>query len=210
MKLVGASQQQRRDFMYDASGTTTASTAGLVLARSQARSYLYIANNSNGPLWFEFDGPRGTAVMAGSGFTQTVASVTVTNAGFGFTVPPTIQFLGGGPGGGGGQFINTAYLGLGQPDGDSPSSPAKAHAVLTAGAISSIVIDSPGAGYVTAPYVHIHSHRLDPYGCAIPSAGVGIMIPAGGFKEWNGSCCPTEAVSVFGTGTQAYVVKWMT
>lgn len=211
MKWQGTSQQQRRDFMYDASGVTVANEPGLVLARSLSRSYLYLANNSNGPLWFEFDGPRATATITNG----VVTSVALTNAGFNFTRPPVIRFEGGGPGGGGGKNINTSYLGLGQPDsGSSPSHVAKGVAVMTGSpgnqGVASITISDGGSGYVCAPYVHIYSDDLDPYGVAIPSAGVGIMITAGGEKEWNGSCCPTESISVFGAGVQGFICRFMT
>lgn len=203
MKLVSAGNQQVRHFLYDASGSV-AGTAQLVLARSLARSLLYIKNTSLGPLWVEFDGARATATLSGS----SVTSCAITNAGFNYTKPPLVRFLGGGLAMG-----NTSYLGLNQPNGPSPSHPATGRAVMTgsAGALSvgSIVIDDAGSGYVIAPYVQLISSDLDPYGGAVPSAGVGWELAPGEAVTFNGTCCPTESVSIYGQDTQTYVAKWM-
>lgn len=206
MKLVSATNQQKRDFLYDSSGTTVGGTAKLVLARSMARSLLYIKNTSAGPLWVEFDGARATAALTSGA----VSSCAITNAGFGYTVPPLVRFVGGGYAG------NSSYLGLGQPNGASPNSmngltgrTASAHAVLTGGAVSSIVIDDGGVGYITAPYVQLISSDLDPYGCAVPSTGVGWALAAGEALTFGATCCPTEAMSIFGASNQTYTVKWM-
>lgn len=205
MKLQGAAGQQTRHFMYDASGSVN-NSAVLVLARSMSRSLLYIKNTSAGPLWVEFDGARAAATLSGS----TVASVAVTNAGFGYVKPPKVEFLGGGyPGGApGGIGYNSSYGGLGQPNGPSPSHPAVAHALLTGGAVSSIVVDDPGANYAVAPYVQLISSDLDPYGVAIPSAGVGWSLAAGESIQFDKTMCPTEAVSIFGAASQTFVCKW--
>ena len=209
MKLVPTGNQQRQDFLYAFDGAvTTGGDPQLILARSMARSYLLLQNTSNGPLWFEIGFGRATATLSTGG----VSSVTVNNAGFGFTKPPIVKFLGGGlpasfgqpPGG------STSYLGLNQPNGPSPSHPAQGHAVLTGGAISSIVVDDPGSGYVIAPYVQLIGSDLDPYGCAVPSATSGILVPSGGSLEWNGTCCPTDPVAVFGATTaQSFLARMM-
>ena len=210
MKLVGAGQQAVRHILYDASGTiTTGGTAQLVLARSQARSFLKIQNLSNGPQWFEFGGPRGLAVMSGGA----VASVTITNAGFNYSFPPVIRFEGGGGPDGG--VNNTTYLGLGQPGGPSPSKPAQASCVMTGSApnqtLSSVLVSSGGAKYACAPYVLMENSRFDPNGCAVPSAGVGMMLAAQSPPYiLNGTCCTTDPIAVFGATTgQGFLCKWM-
>jgi hypothetical protein len=83
--------------------------------------------------------------------------------------------------------------------------------LLTGNAVSSIVIDNPGSGYVVAPYVFIQNSELDPNGAAIPSATSGIMLaPGGGALTFNGTCCPTDASSVFSATTSAaYICRWM-
>lgn len=201
-KLVGAALQTVRHPLYDASGAVAVGgTPQLVLARSQARCQLILGNNSIGPLWFEFGSARATATIASGAVTST----TITNAGFGFINPPVIEFLGGGSAG------NSSYAGLGQPNGASPSKPAKARCVLTGAAVTSIVIDDPGADYVTAPFMFIYNSDLDPIGCAVPAANIGLLIPSGGQPViLNGTACTTDAISVFGATTgQRFTCRWM-
>lgn len=209
MKLVGSSEQQVRHPLYCADGTiATGGTPQLILGISQSRSSLILQNLSVGNLVFEFGSARATATYSAG----TVASVAVTNAGFNFTKAPLIRFLGGG--GNDGVNGNSSYLGLNQPNGPSPSHPARAHAVMTGSAgnlsISSIVVDDGGANYLCAPYVFIMNSDLDPYGCAVPSATVGLLVaPATGPIAWNGTTCPTDAVAVYGaTTSQAYLCRW--
>jgi hypothetical protein len=211
MKLVGAGGQQVQHILYDASGTiTTGGTAQLVLARSLSRSYFFFQNNSPGAMFLEFGGPRAIAVLTSGA----VSSCTVTNAGFNYTKPPLVRFLGGGIAQG--TFAsqasgpNSSYLGLNQPNGPSPANAATGIAVLSGNALASIQITNPGAGYVIAPYVLLINSDLDPYGCAVPSNGVGMQIGAsGGSTFYNGTMCPTDPVAVWGaTTTQAFCCKW--
>jgi hypothetical protein len=210
--LVGAAYQQKRFPLWCADGTITAGgTPQLVLPQVSFRSLLKLQNLSAQPLYFEFGSARATCAITGG----VVTSVTVTNAGFNFTHPPVIQFLGGGKGG------NGSYLGLNQPGGAAPDStlgagrPAKAHCVMTGAApnlsVSSITIDDPGAGYVIAPYVFIVDSDLDPYGCAVPSATVGMLLGAGSAPYiLDGTSCHTDAISVFGGTTgQNFLCRWM-
>lgn len=156
----------------------------------------------------------GSARAAASLTSGAVSSIAVTNGGFGFTYPPLIKFAGGGNAGVGG------YLGLGQPGGEGPTSTltqgrqAVAHAVLTSGVVTSIVVDDPGEGYVKAPYVFFQNDPRDPYGCASPfysSTASGILIAAsGGAFYVNGTVCPTDAVSLYcSVSGQAFTFKWM-
>jgi hypothetical protein len=203
MKLVSAGGQQTQHPLYCFDGTiTTGGTAQLALARSMSRSLLILENNNaSGNLLFEFGSARATSTITSG----VVTSTSITNAGFNFGYPPVIRFLGGGSAG------NPAYKGLAQPNGATPSNQATGHAVLTAGALSSIVIDNGGSGYVTAPYVFIQNSELDPNGCAVPSATVGILlVPGGGALTFNGTCCPTDSIAVFGaTTSMTFVVRWM-
>ncbi len=207
--LVGAYMQQKRFPLYCADGTVaTGGTPQLVLPQVPSRSFLKIQNLSAGPLWFEFGSARATCALTSGA----VSGFTVTNAGFGFTRPPVVYLFGGGAAG------NGSYLGLGQPGGAAPDSslgagrPAKAHAVLTTGTVSSIVIDDPGAGYVIAPYVFLFNDDLDPYGCAAPSATSGMLLSSNSAPYiLNGTSCFTDAVAVFGATTgQNFLCRWMT
>jgi len=209
MQLIGAGNQAKHLPLYYADGTvTTGGTAQLILPQTPSRSFLMLQNLSAGPLWFEFGSARATATITNGAIT----SISVTNGGFNFTKPPVVRFAGGGYSG------NTAFLGLNQPGGDGPNSSivtgrvARAHAVLTGSAVSSIVIDDPGAGYVIAPYVFIANSPLDPYGCAAPSATSGMLLTAQSAPYvLNGTSCFTDSVAVYGATTgQAFLARWMT
>jgi len=219
--LVGASGQNKRYFLFDASGTiTTGGTPQLILPQHQSRSYLLIQNNAaSGSLFVEFGSARGTASITNG----VVTGVTITNAGFNFTKPPTVKFWGGGNAG------NTSYLGLNQPGGEAPhnlvtaGAPAHGIAVMTGSApnlsVASVTLTNGtkndplgGIGYVIAPFVQFINSDLDPYGAAVPSATVGIQLLPGavGKLEYNGTMTPTDPVSIFGATTgQAFTCKWM-
>ena len=218
--LVGSTGQNKRYFLFDASGTiTTGGTPQLVLPQHQSRSYLFIQNNAaSGSLFVELGSARGTASITNG----VVTGVTITNAGFNFSKPPIVRFWGGGNAG------NTSYLGLNQPGGEAPNSsltkgaPAYGQAVMTGSApnlsVASVtLIEGPGgtapggAGYVIAPFVQFINSDLDPYGVAIPSATVGIqLLPNGGSVTWESTLCPTDPVSIYGATTgQNFSCKWM-
>ena len=210
MHIIGTKAQTASDPLYDGSGTTTGS-AQLVRPMVPSCSHFIIQNNSAANVMFvEFGSARATATLTGG----VVSSITVTNGGFGFTYPPVVRFAGGGA------ALNGKYLGLNQPGGDGPTSAfkagrtAKAHAVLTAGVVTSIVIDDPGAGYVIAPYVFIANTGLDPYGAANPffgSATSGIQLGAnGGSYYMNGTVCTTDQISLYcSAASQPFMFKWM-
>lgn len=135
-----------------------------------------------------------------------VSSVTVDNGGFGFTIPPVVEFLGGGNGG------NTAVIGTIDPYGPAPAHPAQAHAVLTAGVVTSIVIDDPGVGYVAVPYVRLINSNLDFVGCADPSknSGSGLLLYPGQTITDNDLTVPTDQVAVFcATLSAAFFCRYM-
>lgn len=213
MKLVGAAEQQVRHYIYDASGTiATGGTPQLLLPQHQSRSMLLFTNNSAGNLYLEFGAARATCTISNGA----VATFSITNAGFGYTRPPVIKFLGGGQpvttlASGQSAGLNTAYVGAAGPNFPSPSYLARAHATLSGGAVNAIVLDAGGAGYVTAPQVFMHNSALDPIGVAIASASSGFAIVPNGSVTLNGTCCPTDAMSIFGATTgQAFTCKFMT
>jgi hypothetical protein len=166
-------------------------------------------------MYVEFGSARATATLTAG----VVTSCSVTNAGFGFTLAPDIEFFGGGAGG------NSTFVGVGLFGFPSPGSrtvgptailnqyrPAKAHCVLTAGIVSSIVVDDGGNGYITAPYVAIRNRELDPKGCADPSvsSGTGIFLGSSQSLTMNGTFCATDSIAIFGSGTgsQAFTCRW--
>jgi hypothetical protein len=203
VNVPGVANQAGRHFLYDASGSiVTGGTPQLILPETTlGRSYLSIQNTSAGLLMLEWGSARAKCTISGG----VVNSVTVTNGGFNFTKPPLVEFQGGGNNG------NSSFLGLPLPNASGPGHPAKAHAVLSGGAVSSIVIDDPGSGYVCAPFVFIANSNLDPYGCAAPSASVGYQLFSGTNIWFNGFTCPTDSVAVYGATTaQTFVCKFMT
>jgi hypothetical protein len=203
MKLIGAPGQILRHPFWDASGTITAGgTAQLVLPQRQSCSFLKLQNLSNGPLWFEFGSARAHATLT-SGI---ITALTVDNAGFGFTLPPVVEFLGGGNFEG-----NTAFVGATCAGYPTPNNPGHVRAVLTGNAVSSFVIDDGGSGYLVPPYVYIRNSNRDPNGCALPSAISGMLIsPQDPPYILNGTCCTTDPVAVFGATTgQQFLCKWM-
>jgi|HubBroStandDraft_3_1064219.scaffolds.fasta_scaffold38582_2 hypothetical protein len=180
--------------------------AQLVMGQSVSRSFLALQNIGSHAMNVEFGSARATCAISGGKVTS--GGFTITNAGFNFTSPPVIRFLGGG-GGPGNQ--GAPYLGLNQPNGMAPSRPARAHATLSGGAVSAIVLDDPGAGYLIAPFVFLFDNDLDPYGCAVPSSTSGLSLPAGMTAPiaWEGTTCPTDPIAVIGTTSDILVVRWM-
>jgi hypothetical protein len=217
MILPGARGQQNRDLMFDASGTiASGGTAQLLLPEVKSRSLLFIQNiDSAHDLVVEFGGARATATLTNG----VVTSVSVTNAGFGYTFPPEVEFLGGGNSG------NPPWLGAGLPGYPAPGDPAyvaaryfdlsgqkaaKGHATLSGGAVSAIVIEDGGKGYSVAPFVRITNALQDPVGAAIPSATSGILLAHGQSLYFNGPACPTDQISIFGATTSTpFTVKWI-
>lgn len=198
MRLPGVRGQiGTRDLTFRADGKIVSGSAPqLILPESWQRSYFLLQNTSTtATMWLEFGSARAHATLTSG----VVTSVTVDNGGFGFTVPPTVEFLGGGNGG------NTAVIGTGDPFGPAPNKPAKATAVLAGGVVTSITINDGGSGYQAAPYVRLINSNLDFIGCADPSIGGGSgmsLIPQASITDEDVSV-PTEQVSVFCTTANA-------
>lgn len=218
MMIQGLRGQIVQTPLFDFSGTITlGGTAQRIIRVAQSRSYLLLQNiAATDILYFEFGSARASATVTSGA----ISACTVTNGGFGFTYPPLIEFIGGGSGG------STQQLGSGQPGypapgwsggGGMPSvagdRPAQAHCVLTAGVVTSIVIDDPGAGYVTAPHVFIRNSPLDPMGCANPFFGSvpsGIQLLPSGSAVYESSSCPTDQIAVYGATTgSAFTGKYL-
>lgn len=205
MRLVGTAGQARRDMLYTADGATVSTTAPLlVLPMTPSRSYLLIQNLSTATLSVDIGSARATATITNG----RVTGVTVTNGGFGFTLPPEVHFMGGG--GVDGPWANGSYVGLTAPNGPAPQHPALGHAVLSGGVVTSIVVDDAGANYAKPPYVLIYNSANDPYGCAAPSATTGIQLAANAPPLiWSASFCPTDPVAIFGgTVGQGFACRW--
>lgn len=192
-RIAGFSEQQVLTPVYRADGTVAAGgTPQLILPRAAPRSSILIQNTSaSDTITIEFGSARATATISGG----QVTAVTVTNGGFGYTYPPYVRFLGGG------NMLNGRDLGLGYPNQLAPSNYATAHCVLTAGAVSSIVIDNPGAGYDCAPYVQLLNDPNDNYGCAAPSATSGFKLAAGASLYQTYNIVTTDAIAVYGPTT---------
>ena len=229
MKLVGSAEQQLQHFLYDASGTiTTGGTAQLVLPRHMSRSFFTFVNNSTSTMYLDFGAARATCVLSSKSISSTF---TIANAGFGYTNAPIIRFYGGGgvqgfvgsagPGlSGVSTEVGTNNLILGStiapaPQWPSPQHPAVAHAVLSGGAVNSIVLDDPGAGYLYAPLLFMFNSDLDPVGCAVPSVTAGAggfqVVASGGALTFNGTVCPTDQCAVYCATTGAgFTCKYTT
>lgn len=220
MQLPGVKGQQTRDFSFNfASTIATGGTAQLLLPEAKSRSLFIFCNNSDTAMYLEFGGARAHATLTSG----VVTSVSIDNAGFNYTYPPVVDFLGGGNSG------NPNIVGVGQVGYPSPGDgayapprtdlsgqrPAKGTAVLASSGIAgslitSITIEDGGAGYAAAPYVFIRNSLRDPAGVAIPSATSGMPIQANGGSIYiNGPSCPTDAIAVFcaTTGKAFYVMS---
>lgn len=202
--IPGTRGQSYRDFTFDNSGAiATGGTAQLILPERLSTSMLTIQNISAENLYFEFGSARATAAITSGA----VSSITVTNAGFGFTRAPKVTFIGGG------NATNGVYVGATPPlpFGPSPSRPATGTAVLSGGVVASITINDPGAGYISAPRILITNDILDPNGCAVPSATSGILLVPNGSLRSDVMAVTTDPIAVYGATTGSrYTVKWMT
>ncbi|MGB6501647.1 MAG: hypothetical protein WBG19_09695 [Thermoplasmata archaeon] len=160
-------------------------------------------------MYVKFGSAKATANLTSGA----VSSVTVNDGGFGFTLPPTVQFLGGG--GIGWNYSDGSNTGSTLPQSISPNNFATGLAVLGTSAIagkkvSSVTVLNGGAKYLQAPYVSILNSFNDPFGVGTPSATSGAWLSAGG-GSWtqNGTMCTTDPVSVYcATTGAAYTAYW--
>lgn len=207
MYLPNTRVQEINDHIYDAS-VVIGSGSKLVLPVSKSRSFLLLQNLYSTSMWVEFGSARATCTIQSGA----VSTLTITNAGFNFTIAPDVRFYGGSNAGISG-VPNGTFLGLGQPQYPSPSNIAVAHAVLSGNTVGSITLDNPGSGYTVAPMVFISNRHVDPSGVADPNYGSvnsGILLPANSAPMiWNGTACPTDAISVAGTSGATLTCKWM-
>lgn len=198
-----------RDLTFRADGTTNSDNTKpkLILPEGIQRAYVSFQNTSNNPYYIEFGSARATATLSGKG----VASCAVTNGGFGFTRPPLVKFLGGGYAQGQASGPNTSFIPYGDPYYPSPDHPAQGRCVLTAGVVTSIVIDDPGLNYIAAPYVSITNDPLDLIGCADPSlnSGSGLLLyPAQSLYDAHISV-PTDQMAVWcSVASQPYFCRY--
>lgn len=220
MYLLNAYDQKGLHRSFRADGTLSGSnTAQLILPVAMSRCMLMVMNISTHTMFLEHGPPRMTVQISGG----SVTGCTVTNGGFNYTKPPSIQFEGG--------FLpfvaNATWNGLGLIGSQSPSGlatqgittnptfnrVARAHCVLTTGVVTSVVIDDPGFGYINPPEAILKNNNEDPFGCASPffgNANSGVALPAtNGFYYINGTSCWTDAVSLSGTSGDAFTVEYM-
>ena len=188
--------------LLDASGSiTSGGTAQLILPAVPQRAYFEFVNNSNANMYLEF-GPARASCNLTSG---SIGTLTVTNAGFGYTYAPNVTLLGGGG--------DNNY-----PDGATnavpyqfypPTAYGSAHVTVGSGSISTLIIDYGGVGYVTTPYVLMKNDPRDPFGCAKPTASTGVLITPGGSYTMTNTFVTTEPVAVYGGTTgQQFACKY--
>jgi hypothetical protein len=194
----GIRLQTDLDDLLDFSGTITAGgTAQLLLPQQPGRLYLAITNNSATDSLYLGIGPaKATASLAAGA----VSAIAVNNGGVGYTVAPQVVLLGGVIAG---DYV-TAPGSVGkQPGVQYPGTPAQAHATIAGGAVTGIVIDNPGSGYVVPPTVYLENPWPQLGGGAFaPSATNGIAVPTGQTFTFNGSLLvPGSAIAIFGATT---------
>lgn len=184
---------------YDFSGTiTTGGTPQRILPYQPTRSYLLVQNISNANLFLGIGGATATASLTNGA----VTSVSVVNAGLGYTYPPIVNFYGG-------ATSNPTVGGaLGSQWGNAPAVIATAKANLTANAVSSITVLGGGADYLVAPFVYLSPDPRDPFGVYAPSATAGVLLAPGLGYVAESSVVTNDAISIFGANTgQAFTCK---
>ena len=215
MQLVGSRGQSVFDHAYRLDGKiTTGGTSQLISPIPFSRSHYLFQNSSANAMWLEFGSARAVCTISNGA----VNAITVVNGGFGFTSPPRVKFEGGalyspqiavGPSGAG----LAGYASPSNAPNNAAGRPATAHAVLTGGVVTSIVIDDGGAGYAFAPFMQIQNADSDRYGCADPyygSANSGLYMGPGAEYYVNGTTCDTEQISVWcATTGSTYFFRWM-
>lgn len=206
--IIGLQEQRVACHLYDASGVIASNTTPqLVLPVQLSRSSLIVQNISTHDMYVTVGAPPATCTLSNGA----VSTVTAGNAGYGYSIAPTVHFYGGCNANRSSYPTNALP---GTPDYPSPSSVASAHCVMTGTApnmtISSIVVDSGGSGYAYPPFIFLKNNVLDPFGFSIPSTTNGIrLISAGGSYTSNGSICTTDQIGLVGTTTNdPFTVKF--
>ena len=205
MYLVGSPGQQQIHDVFDASGQiASGGTAQLCIPQRKSCSLIHIINTSAAILSVQIGIRPATATLTSG----SVTSVAVGDAGFGFLVPPTVAFLGGG------NSMDLASQGATMPHWPAPANAATGYATLSSGSISAITVTNGGSGYTKTPYVYVLADRTDPTGVGLCNASVGIVLAASGNAGsqlfLNYTSCPTTAISIWGGSTgQTYTAKWM-
>lgn len=187
---------------YPAGSIATGGTAQLLMPQDPQRYYIAIQNTSDTVMRVGIGAATATAALTSGA----VSSVSVVNAGMGFTYAPKVVFVNGGypstpnPGSPGSPWTEGVGGGLGPFQG--PTRTASAVCVMTGSAgaltIASITVQDGGAGYQAAPYVYLQNDPRDPLGCFAPSATVGWYLAAnGGSRTWENNAVTTDAFSIF-------------
>ena len=149
-----------------------------------------------------FGGATATAALTSG----VITSITVGNAGFGYTYPPIVKFFGGGypQNGVAAGTEGVGYAAIGAPSPITSNKPA-AVATLNTGAVNAVTIQNGGSGFAVAPLVYLENDPRDPVGAAAPSATVGILIPpdTAPFVMEAGFCTNAQ-VAVFGANNDLY------
>ena len=211
MRLPNTADQAGPHREYGLDGTTTGGASQLVLPVQASRSFLLFMNLSDTDMYLEIGPARATCALTSG----VVTSVTITNGGFNYTVPPVVEFLGGVGG------VASTYAGAGAANlSIAPGSPgfaghpAQALATLSSGAVNAVNIDDGGSGYTFPPYVLLRNLGMDPFGCAdafYGSAVSGRLVSSGGGSYYvNGTTCPTDSVAVYcSAASKRFTVRWM-
>lgn len=187
--------------LYDFSGACTGA-AKLILPIWQTRTYFLFSNASSHDMLLVFGGATATATLTSG----VITSISVGNAGFGYTYPPIVEFLGGGypPNGVSAGTEGVGWAAVGAPSPVTANKPA-AVATLSGGAVNAITVQNGGAGFVTAPLVYLRNDPRDPVGAAAPSATVGILVKTGSAPViMSAEFCTNAQVAVYGTNNDLY------
>lgn len=222
MQLMDSGYQGGNHRAFRADGSLSTTAPKLILPRATSRSFLFFQNTGSNSIYLDHGCARATATLTNG----VVTALTILNGGFGFTLPPLVQFKGGG-------ILPTALAasewdGRGQIDNwPTPSGSnllvtpptqfriAKATAVLTAGVVTSFLISDGGAGYTNIPEVMLSNDPSDPFGCADPSlsSGSGLLVPAPtgvlpGEYVLNGTFCHTDPIAVYASAAAKYYLEY--
>jgi hypothetical protein len=219
MNLLNSRYQKGISPASRADGTLGNTSPKLILPRATSRSMISFQNIGTTTIYLDHGCARATATITNGA----VTSLSILNPGFGFILPPQVQFKGGA-----GTFAAalsaSGWDGRGQID-DWPTPngvntlltpavynrPAKAVATISSGVVTGFTIQDGGAGYVNPPEVLLTNDPMDPFGCADPSygSGSGFIMYAAGAYFLNGTFCHTDPIAVYASGgTASYACEY--